>query len=379
MTSPIRLEITQQAGQARTGVLHTLRGPVRTPAFAPVGTYACIKGMLPEEVASLGADMVLANAMHLTVRPGVELLEEMGGLHSFMGWKRPILTDSGGYQVFSLNEFCKVSEKGVKYRAPLDGNWRTLTPESSTQAQERLGVDIAMAFDECIEWPADRDRVARSTERTTRWLKRCMAARQRPDKTALLGIVQGGFYDDLRIAHAQELATLDLDAVAIGGLSVGEPLDEMLGVLDTSVPHLPVGKLRYLMGVGLPLDIVEAVSRGVDLFDCVLPTRTARFGQIFTSAGRLNIKNARFARDQRPLDPTCPCYTCQSFSRGYLRHLFLSNEILAQRLFTLHNLTFYQRLMGRLRAAIALGGEEGEAAVAALRVEATAWMEPYSG
>lgn len=379
MTSPIQLEITATAGRARTGVLHTRRGTVRTPAFAPVGTYATIKGMVPQEVASLGADMVLANAMHLSVRPGVDLIEEMGGLHTFMGWDRPILTDSGGYQVFSLKEFCKVSEKGVKYRAPLDGNWRVLTPESSTRAQEQLGVDIAMAFDECIEWPASRDRVAKSTARTTRWLKRCIDARQAPEKTALLGIVQGGFYDDLRVAHAQELAELDLDAVAVGGLSVGEPLPQMLGVLDVTVPHLPPGRLRYLMGVGLPLDIVEAVSRGVDLFDCVLPTRTARFGQLFTSEGRLNIKNARFARDRRPLDPACPCYTCQSFSRGYLRHLFLSNEILAPRLFTLHNLTFYQRLMARLRAAIALGGQEGESAVAALRAEATGWKEPYPG
>jgi queuine tRNA-ribosyltransferase len=379
MSRPISFELLATAGSARTGVLHTLRGDVRTPAFAPVGTYATVKGMTPPEIESVGADMVLANAMHLQVRPGVEVVEELGGLHQFMGWQKPILTDSGGYQIFSLKEFVKVSEEGVRYRAPLDGNWRKLTPESSTRAQERLGVDIAMAFDECIEWPAERARVARSTARTTRWLKRCLAAREAPDRTALLGIVQGGFYDDLRVAHAQELAALDLDAYAVGGLSVGEPLPDLLSVLSVTLPHLPAGRLRYLMGVGLPIDIVEAVRRGVDLFDCVLPTRTARFGQVFSSLGRINIKNARYSRDPESLDPACPCYTCQSFGRGYLRHLFLSNEILAPRLLTLHNLTFYQRLMARLRSAIAVGGPEGEAALAALRDEALAWMEPFSG
>ncbi len=379
MNGPIQLHVHAQAGVARTGRLCTLRGEVRTPAFAPVGTYGSVKGMTPEDVSALGADMILCNAMHLQVRPGADQVEEMGGLHTFIGWKGPILTDSGGYQVFSLKDFVKVSEEGARYRAPLDGNWRLLTPESSTRAQEQLGVDFAMALDECIEWPADRDRVARSTARTTRWLKRCQAARQQPERTALLGIVQGGFYDDLRVAHAQEIAGLDLDGYAIGGLSVGEPLEDMLHTLDVAVPHLPPGKLRYLMGVGLPIDIVEAVIRGIDLFDCVLPTRTARFGQLFTSKGRLTIKNARYARDRGPLDPDCPCYTCQSFSRGYLRHLFLSNEILAPRLLTLHNLTFYQRLMARLRGAIALGGTEGETALAALRTKARLWMEPVPG
>lgn len=377
MSRPIHHTVHATAGAARSGVLQTLRGEVRTPAFAPVGTYGTVKGLIAPEIEGLGADMVLANALHLSVRPGVETVEELGGLHAFMGWRRPILTDSGGYQVFSLKEHCRVSEQGVRWRSPRDGEWRELTPESSTRNQERLGVDMAMAFDECIEWPADRDRVARSTARTTRWLKRCLAARERPERTALLGIVQGGFYEDLRVAHAQELATLDLDACAIGGLSVGEPLEEMLPVLDVTVPHLPAGRLRYLMGVGLPIDILEAVRRGVDLFDCVLPTRCARFGQVFTSQGRVNIKNARYATDAESLDPACPCYTCQSFGRGYLRHLFLSNEILAPRLLTLHNLTFYQRMMARARAAIEQ--EDGEAALTALRDEVRGWMEPFSG
>jgi len=379
MSRPITYALHATAGPARTGVLHTLRGEVRTPAFAPVGTYATVKGLIAPEIEGLGADMVLANAMHLMVRPGVDVIEDMGGLHAFMGWERPILTDSGGYQVFSLKEFVQVSEEGVRFRSPRDGEWRTITPESSTRTQERLGVDMAMAFDECIEWPADRERAARSTDRTTRWLERCLAARQAPERTALLGIVQGGFYDDLRVAHAQRLASFDLDAYAVGGLSVGEPLDELLSVLEVTLPHLPADRHRYLMGVGLPIDIVEAVRRGVDLFDCVLPTRCARFGQVFTTLGRINIKNARFLRDRAPLDPACPCYTCQSFGRGYLRHLFLSNEILAPRLLTLHNLTFYQRMMARLREAIERGDEEGEVALAALRDEASGWMEPFSG
>ena len=367
----LSFQVQATCGPARSGRLMTPHGPVRTPAFMPVGTYGTVKGMTPEDLRGLGTDIVLANAYHLWVRPGHRQIEELGGLHTFMGWDGPILTDSGGYQVFSMRDVNKVTELGVRFRAPLDGLHRMLTPEICVEIQEALGVDLAMAFDECIEWPAERDRVARSTERTTRWLHRCLAARRRPERTALLGIVQGGLYPDLRVAHAQELAALDMDAYAIGGLSVGEPRDELLGMVETTIPHLPVGRIRYLMGVGFPLDIVDAVTRGVDLFDCVLPTRSARFGQVFTVLGRMNIKHARLRDDRRPLDPACACYTCRSFSRAYLRHLFLSNEILAPRLLTLHNLTFYQRLMARLQDAI----PAGPAALDDLRVEAQSWME----
>ncbi|MDG1481588.1 MAG: tRNA guanosine(34) transglycosylase Tgt [Myxococcota bacterium] len=370
--SALSLEITATAGAARTGVLTTTHGTAQTPAFMPVGTYGSVKGMTPQDLRGLGAEIVLSNAMHLWVRPGHEAIGAMGGLHSFMGWDGPILTDSGGYQIFSLKDYIKISEKSVRFRAPLDGQYRIITPELCVEIQETLGVDMAMAFDECIEWPADRDRVASSTARTTRWLKRCIAARKKPETTALLGIVQGGFYEDMRIAHAQEIVELGLDAYAVGGLSVGEPRDDLFGMVEVVTPHLPADKIRYLMGVGYPIDLIDGVMRGVDIFDCVLPTRSGRTGRIFTSEGVLNIKNAKHRDDPSPLDASCTCYTCRSFGRAYLRHLFISNEILAPRLLTLHNLTFYQRLMARIRAAIV----EGEAALAALRREATGWSQP---
>ncbi len=372
MTSPLRFELRATAGPARAGTLHTPHGPVPTPAFMPVGTYGTVKGLTPRDLRETGVSIVLANAFHLWVRPGDEAIRELGGLHAFMGWDGPILTDSGGFQVHSLRELARVTEKGVRLRTPLDGQYRELTPEISVRIQENLGVDLAMAFDECIEWPADRDRVAASTARTTRWLRRCMAARRRPERVALLGIVQGGLYEDLRVAHAQEIAAFDLDAYAIGGLSVGEPRDELLAMVEATTPHLPAGKVRYLMGVGYPHDIVDAAARGVDLFDCVLPTRLGRTGQAFTAEGRLAIKHARYKDDRRPLDPTCACYTCQSFSRAYLRHLFLSNEILAARSITLHNLHIYQALMGRLRRAIA----HGPPALRTLREEAARMARP---
>ena len=367
---PFRVEAT--CGSARTGVLNTPHGPVQTPAFMPVGTKGTVKGLVPEELRSVGVEMVLCNAYHLWVRPGHERVQELGGLHTMMNWSGPILTDSGGYQVFSLRHLAKVSEQGVKFRSPHDGQYRTLTPELSIEVQEALGVDVAMAFDECIEWPADRDRVARSTERTTRWLKRCHAARRQPDRTALLGIVQGGFYEDLRIAHAHEIVDLDLDGYAIGGLSVGEPTDQLLGMVEATTPHLPDNKVRYLMGVGYPVNLVDAVARGVDIFDCVIPTRSGRFGYAFTSQGKISIKHARYGMDQEPLDPSCTCYTCRSFSRAYLRHLFQSNEILAPRLLSLHNVAFYQSLMARLRAAIRSGPES----MASLRAEAQIATDP---
>jgi queuine tRNA-ribosyltransferase len=372
MASPLSFTITATAGPARAGLLTTPHGTTPTPAFMPVGTHGTVKGMTPHDLRAVGATIVLANALHLELRPGAELVEGFGGLHRFMGWDGPILTDSGGYQVFSLKHRTRVSEDGVSLCSPLDGRWQALTPERMVRVQERLGVDLAMAFDECIEWPASRERVAASTARTTRWLHRAIAARRAPERTALLGIVQGGCYEDLRIAHAQELASFDMDAYAIGGLSVGEPKGEMFAMVGAATPHLPVDRVRYLMGVGKPIDIVGAVRRGVDLFDCVLPTRSARFGLLFTTSGRMNIKHARYRRDDRPLDNSCACYTCRHFSRAYLRHLFISNEILAPRLLTHHNLAHYQALMNRLREAI----RTGPAALEALEREVAGWMDP---
>ncbi len=372
MSEVLQFTETHRAGAARRGVLKTPHGDVQTPAFMPVGTKGTVKGLIPAELKEAGVDILLCNAYHLWVRPGHERIGQLGGLHRFMNWDGPILTDSGGYQVFSLKDVTKVTEKGVRFRSPLDGQYRTLTPELCVEIQETLGVDMAMAFDECIEWPADRERVIRSTQRTTRWLKRCMESRKRLDKTALLGIVQGGFYPDLRVEHAQEIVSLDLDAYAVGGLSVGEPVDELMGMVEVTVPHLPTDKIRYLMGVGYPVNLVDAVMRGIDLFDCVIPTRSGRFGYAFTSQGKLSIKHSRFADDEKPLDPSCTCYTCRSFSRAYLRHLFQSNEILAPRLLSLHNVSFYQSLMSKIRDAIA----QGPAALEALRKKALVWTEP---
>ena len=366
-------ELLARAGEARRGRLHLPHGVVETPAFMPVGTQGTVKGLTPEDLERAGAQIVLSNTYHLWVRPGHERVRALGGLHRVMAWDRPILTDSGGFQVFSLKEFTKVSEAGVKFRSPLDGQWRTLTPELAVEIQEALGVDVAMAFDECIEWPAERDRVAKSTERTTRWLRRCEAARTERERTALFGIVQGGTYDDLRAEHAQELASMRLDGYAVGGVSVGEPREHMFAAAQAATPHLPADRARYLMGVGYPIDLVDGVLSGIDLFDCVIPTRSARFGAVFTSVGRISIKHARYRDDPRPLDPTCACYTCARFSRAYLRHLFTANELLSPRLLTLHNVTFYQRLMARLRDAV----EQGADAVAALRLEVVSWMRPH--
>lgn len=348
-------EVQAEFGAARAGLLTTPHGVVPTPAFMPVGTRATVRGVSPTELEALGATIVLANTYHLWVRPGHERVRALGGLHRFMGWDGPILTDSGGYQVFSLSEHRKVTEDGVRFRSPEDGNYRNLTPEMAVEIQEALGVDIAMAFDECIEWPADRDRVARSTERTTRWLRRCLAARRQPERTALFGIVQGGTYEDLRAEHAQVVAGLPVEGCAIGGLSVGEGHEAMMQAVEASNRHLPRHKVRYLMGVGQPVDIAEAVARGVDQFDCVLPSRAGRHGQAYTWAGRRNLKNARYQTDERPLDPACTCAACARFSRAYLGHLTRCDELLGKRLLTIHNLHFYQDLVSRLRKAVLSG------------------------
>ena len=370
----IEFTLLSTAGKARTGVLKTPHGDVQTPAFMPVGTYGTVKGMTPKDLKAVGSQIVLSNAYHLWVRPGHQKIKALGGLHHFMGWNAPILTDSGGYQVFSLKDFRKITEEGVRFRAPLDGQYRMMTPEVCVEIQEALGVDIAMAFDECIPLGASYEEVQKSTQRTTRWLKRCLSARQNSEKTALLGIVQGGFFEELRIEHAQELGELDLDGYAIGGVSVGEPTEDLLNIVSCTAPHLPQNKVRYLMGVGYPWDIFNSVLRGVDIFDCVLPTRNARNGKVFTSQGWLNIKNARFSMDRNPLDPECSCYTCQNFERAYLRHLFVSKEILAAHLLTFHNLHFYQQLVSRLRNLI----PQGLSALSGLAKEVQLWKKQYA-
>ena len=345
-------ELEGSHGRARAGILHLPHGDVPTPAFMPVGTRGTVRGLDSAEIRATGARLVLANTYHLWVRPGHELIARLGGLHRFMAWEGPILTDSGGYQVFSLRDRLKITEEGVRFRSVEDGQYRLLTPEISVAIQEALGVDVAMACDECLELPADRDETARSTERTTRWLKRCIAARTRPEHTALFGIVQGGLQTDLRVAHAEEIAALDLDGYAIGGLSVGESREHLLAMTEVSAAALPANKIRYLMGVGHPHDIVDAILLGVDLFDCVLPTRAGRHGQAYTSVGRKNLKNAAYTEDPGPLDPDCRCGTCTTYSQAYLRHLVKCDEILGKRLLSLHNVWFYQALVRDLRAAI---------------------------
>lgn len=368
-------ELEATCGSARAGTLTLPHGTVSTPAFMPVGTRGTVRGLTSSEVAQTGAHMVLANTYHLWVRPGHALVERLGGLHAFMGWSGPILTDSGGYQVFSMRDRNKVTEAGVRIRSPEDGEWRNLTPEVAVEVQEALGVDVAMAFDECLEQPATRERTIASTDRTTRWLKRCMAARKHADRTALFGIVQGGLFDDLRAAHARELTDLDLDGYAIGGLSVGEVKARMLDMTSLAAENLPRDKVRYLMGVGHPTDIVESVLRGVDMFDCVLPTRSGRHGQAYTSVGRLNLKNRGYADQDLPLDPACDCLACRTASRAYLRHLIKCEEMLGLRLVSLHNLHYYQHLVARLRTAIrggdlvALEGLRSEARVATAPVD----------
>jgi queuine tRNA-ribosyltransferase len=342
-----------QDGPARLGRLTTPRGVVETPAFMPVGTAGAVKGVTPREVRACGASIVLSNTYHLYLRPGHELIRELGGLHRFMGWDGPILTDSGGFQVFSMAGLRDVDEEGVRFRSHLDGAHHVLTPELSMEIQTALGSDVAMVLDECPPWPAPRERVEAAVERTTRWARRCREAYRGPG--VAFGIVQGGVHPDLRERSAHQLLELDFPGYAIGGVSVGEPGEELLDTVEHTAALLPRERPRYLMGVGRPRDLVEAVARGVDMFDCVMPTRNARNGTLFTSAGRLNIKRAEFRDDPRPADPQCGCEACRLYSRAYLRHLFVSNEILASRLNTIHNLTHYLGLMQGMRDAIAEG------------------------
>lgn len=338
--------------KARRGRVNTPHGPIETPVFMPVGTAGTVKAMKPEEVRDMGAQIILGNTYHLYLRPGHEVVKAAGGLHKFMNWERAILTDSGGFQVFSLGAMRKISEEGVEFRSHIDGSKHMLFPEKSMEIQNALGSDIMMAFDECAPYPADRNYVKNSLERTTRWLKRCKEYHKNTEQQSLFGIMQGGMYKDLRKQSAEEIVELDLPGYAIGGLSVGEPKEIMYEVMDDCVDYLPADKPRYLMGVGSPDCLFEGVERGIDMFDCVLPTRIARHGMAMTSQGRVNIKNAKYERDFTPLDPNCDCYTCRNYSKAYLRHLFKSDEILSSMLMTTHNLHFLVNTMAGIRKAI---------------------------
>jgi queuine tRNA-ribosyltransferase len=340
--------------RARRGVLSTPHGDIQTPIFMPVGTAGTVKAVAPDDLQTMDAQIILGNTYHLMLRPGDDLVHAMGGLHRFMSWDRPILTDSGGFQVFSLSESRKITEEGARFQSHLDGRTHMLTPERSIEIQERLGADIIMAFDECPPSTSERRYMEASLARTTRWLSRCVSAWSR-SRSSLFGIVQGGLDFELRRRHAEEICAHDLPGFALGGYSVGEAPEAMHASVDETAPLLPEDRPRYLMGVGTPLDLVHAVASGIDMFDCVMPTRNARNGLLFTSQGRVVIKNALHARDEGPLDPECPCYTCRTFSRAYLRHLFVAKELLAMRLNSIHNLTYYLGLMARIREAITAG------------------------
>lgn len=338
--------------KARRGRLHTPHGTVETPVFMPVGTAATVKAMRPEEVRETGAEIILSNTYHLFLRPGADIIREAGGLHKFMNWDGPILTDSGGFQVFSLGGMRKLTEEGATFQSHIDGSTHMLSPEKSIEVQNALGSDIMMAFDECIPYPADYEYARKSTERTSRWLERCKKAHKDTSRQSLFGIMQGGMYEDLRKKSARDIVEMDLPGYAIGGLSVGEPRETMYSVLDYCTDLLPENKPRYVMGVGTPDHLFEGVERGVDMFDCVLPTRLARNGAAMTSTGRISIKNAKYERDFTPLDHECDCYTCTHYSRAYLRHLFKANEIMSSMLLSYHNIYFLEHTMAEIRKAI---------------------------
>lgn len=353
----MKFELTTTDGAARRGQLTFSRGTVQTPAFMPVGTYGTVKGMLPRDIVDSGAEIILGNTFHLMLRPGTEVVKAHGDLHDFIQWQGPILTDSGGFQVFSLGDMRKISEEGVKFRSPIDGSEVFLDPEKAMQVQRDLGSDIVMIFDECTPYPATVHEARVSMELSLRWAKRSKDAHG-DNPSALFGIVQGGMHESLRSESLKGLADIGFDGYAIGGLSVGEPKEDMLRILDHLKTEMPADKPRYLMGVGKPEDLVEGVCRGIDMFDCVMPTRNARNGHLFTQAGVVKIRNAKHRHDTGSLDPTCDCYTCQNFSRAYLHHLDKCGEILGAQLNTIHNLRHYQTIMSELRSAI----EKGELA-----------------
>ncbi|PID04153.1 tRNA guanosine(34) transglycosylase Tgt [Sporosarcina sp. P2] len=345
------IKTCKQTG-ARLGIVHTPHGSFETPAFMPVGTQATVKTMAPEELKAMGAGIILSNTYHLWLRPGNEIVKEAGGLHKFMNWDRPILTDSGGFQVFSLSKFRDIKEEGVHFRNHINGDKLFLSPEKAMEIQNDLGADIMMAFDECPPFPATHEYMKASVERTSRWAERCLEAHGRPHDQGLFGIVQGGEFEDLRKQSAHDLVSMDFPGYAIGGLSVGEPKDIMNNVLDFTTPLLPQDKPRYLMGVGSPDSLIDGAMRGIDMFDCVLPTRIARNGTLMTSEGRVVVKNAKYERDFGPLDPNCDCYACKNYSRAYIRHLIRAGETFGIRLTSYHNLHFLLNLMEQVRQAI---------------------------
>lgn len=346
-----RFQVEATDGEARVSRLQTAHGEIQTPVFMAVGTRATVKAMSPDELESLGCQVVLGNTYHLHLRPGEDVIKHLGGLHQFMNWQKPILTDSGGFQVFSLSKLRKISEEGVEFRSHIDGSKYFISPEKSMEIQMDLGSDIIMAFDECPPWPATQEQIESSMELTLRWLHRC---KNRMDRASslLFGIVQGGLYYDSRMKSLEQITSLDLPGYALGGFSVGEPIEMMHQLVKKVAPQLPSDKPRYLMGVGTPLDLLLCIDSGIDMFDCVLPTRVARNGTLFTSLGKISIKRTEYKLDSSPLDPNCDCYTCKNYSKGYLRHLFLTGEILGSRLNTIHNLAFYFRLMRESREAI---------------------------
>ena len=355
MDHAVTYELIHECKQtgARRGVIHTPHGDIQTPVFMPVGTQATVKSMTPEELKKMvGAQIILSNTYHLYLRPGQDIVKEAGGLHNFMKWDRPILTDSGGFQVFSLGALRTISEEGVEFKSHLDGSKHFFSPESVMKIEEDLGADIIMAFDECVEYPATYEYTKQSMERTTRWAKRCKEAHTTVEKQALFGIIQGGFYKDLRKKSAEDLVSLDLPGYAIGGISVGEPKEEFLDILNYTTPLMPKDKPRYLMGVGTPDYLIEAVLSGIDMCDCVLPTRIARNGTALTSHGKVVVRNATYERDWNPLDNNCDCYTCKNYTRAYIRHLIKANEILGVRLLSIHNLRFMTNLMERVKIEI---------------------------
>ena len=344
------LHVDKNSG-ARRGVVHTPHGDIQTPVFMPVGTQATVKSMTPEELKEIGAQIILSNTYHLYLRPGQDIVKQAGGLHKFMNWDRPILTDSGGFQVFSLGPLRTITEEGVEFKSHLDGSKHFFSPESVMKTEEDLGADIIMAFDECVEYPASYEYTKQSMERTTRWAKRCKEAHIREDQ-ALFGIIQGGFYEDLREKSAKDLIELDLPGYAIGGISVGEPKDEFLKMLYYTTPLMPENKPRYLMGVGTPDYLIESALAGIDMCDCVLPTRIARNGTAMTWNGKIVVRNATYERDWEPLDSECDCYTCKNYTRAYIRHLIKTNEILGVRLLSIHNINFLTKLMEKVRIEI---------------------------
>ena len=349
----MKFELLNINGKARLGRLKFDRGVVNTPAFMPVGTYGTVKAMTTEEVERLGAEIILGNTFHLSITPSTDAIEVHGDLHDFMNWSGPILTDSGGFQVFSLGKMRKITEEGVSFRSPKDGSSIFMGPEESMQIQKKLGSDIVMIFDDCTPYPAEKSEVDQSMQLSLRWAKRSLMEHQRlKNKNALFGIIQGGMHKDLRLQSAESLIEMNFDGYAIGGLSVGEPKEEMMKVLDFLPEQMPTDKPRYLMGVGTPLDLVEGVAMGVDMFDCVMPSRNARNGYLFTSEGVVKIRNAKYKLDTAPLDPNCSCNTCKNYSRSYLHHLQKTNEILGSRLNTFHNLYYYQDLMRSIRKAL---------------------------